>query len=348
MTEIINCKKEYEKAVKRAAELLQAGDVVAFPTETVYGLGADAMDPQAVAKIFAAKGRPSDNPLIVHISEIGQAGLLARDIPQLAHRLMEAFWPGPFTVVLNKQAAVPDCVTGGLSTVALRMPSNMVARDIIEESGRLIAAPSANLSGKPSPTSASHVVDDFWDKIPLIIDGGECSVGVESTVCDVRGDVPIILRPGGVTPGMIRKIAGDVRVHPAVLGELNDDGAISPGMKYKHYAPKAEIVVICGQKLDVAKKINTLYYNKKEKCAIMCTHEHISLYTGKNIIDLGAGNTEGARNLFACLRKIDEMGLEKIFFHAVESDEMGLALMNRMIRAAGHNVLIAAKEVKID
>lgn len=348
MTEIINCKTEYERAVKRAAELIQAGEIVAFPTETVYGLGADAMDSQAVAKIFAAKGRPSDNPLIVHISEIGQAGLLARDIPQLARQLMEAFWPGPFTAVLNKQSAVPDCVTGGLKTVALRIPMNLVARDIIRVSGRMIAAPSANLSGKPSPTRASHVSDDFWDKIPLIIDGGECSVGVESTVCDVRGEVPVILRPGAVTPGMIKKIAGDVRIHPAVLGKLKEDEAISPGMKYKHYAPKAEAVVVCGQKLDVAKRINAMYDNKKKKCAIMCTHEYISYYTGKNVIDLGAGNTEGAKNLFACLRKIDEMDLEKVFFHAVESDEMGLALMNRMIRAAGHNVLIAAKEVKID
>jgi L-threonylcarbamoyladenylate synthase len=348
MTEIINCKTEYERAVKRAAELIQAGEIVAFPTETVYGLGADAMDPRAVAKIFQAKGRPSDNPLIVHISETGQAGILARDIPPLAKRLMEAFWPGPFTAVLDKQAAVPDCVTGGLDTVAVRMPSNMVARDIILSSGRLIAAPSANLSGKPSPTAAGHVAEDFWGRIPLIIDGGPCAVGVESTVCDVRGDVPVILRPGGVTPGMIKKIAGDVRVHPAVLGELKEEAAPSPGMKYKHYAPKAEIVVVCGQKLDIAKKINAMYYDKKKKCAIMCTHENISFYRGKNVIDLGPGNTEGAKNLFACLRRIDEMGLEKVFFHAVESDEMGLALMNRMIRAAGHNIWIAAKEVKVD
>lgn len=345
MTEIINCKTEYERAVRQAAELIKAGEIVAFPTETVYGLGADAMNPQAVAKIFAAKGRPSDNPLIVHISEIEQARLLARNIPPLAQRLMEAFWPGPFTAVLDKQAAVPDCVTGGLDTVAVRMPSNLIARDIIRASGRLIAAPSANLSGKPSPTAAGHVADDFWDRIPLIIDGGPCAVGVESTVCDVKGEIPVILRPGGVTPGMIRQIAGDVRIHPAVMGELTEGAAPSPGMKYKHYAPKAEIIVVCGQKLDVAKKINAMYYNKKEKCAIMCTHENISFYTGKKVIDLGAGNTEGAKNLFACLRKIDEMGLEKVFFHAVESDEMGLALMNRMIRAAGHNITVAAKEV---
>lgn len=345
MTEIINSKKEYERAVQQAAKMIAAGEVVAFPTETVYGLGGDAMDPLAVAKIFEVKGRPADNPLIVHISEIGQAGLVAREIPPLAHRLIEAFWPGPFTVVLKKRPDVPAITTGGLDSVAVRMPHNVIARDIIRESGRLVAAPSANLSGRPSPTKAEHVFDDLHDRIPLIIDGGECPVGVESTVCDATGDIPVLLRPGGVTAEMIRRVAGDVRVHQAVLGELKEEAAASPGMKYKHYAPKAEITVVMGRSPDVAEKIAQMYFNCGSKCAILCLHENVSKYSGKEVIDLGAGNKEAAHNLFAVLRDIDKQGYEKVFFHAVETDEMGLALMNRMMRAAGHNVLIAAKEV---
>ena len=294
------------------------------------------------------KGRPSDNPLIVHISEIGQTGLVAREIPPLAHKLMETFWPGPFTVVLKKRPDVPGVVTGGLDTVAVRMPHNMVARDIIQASGRLVAAPSANLSGRPSPTRAQHVLEDFKDHISLIIDGGECSVGVESTVCDATGNVPLILRPGGVTAEMIKKAAGDVRVHPAVLGELKEEAAASPGMKYKHYAPKAQIVVVTGPDGDVVQKIHEMYFNCEDKCAIMCLHANIPSYAGKNVIDMGAGNKEAAHNLFAVLRDIDNQGYENVFFHAVATDEMGLALMNRMMRAAGHTIINAAKEVKID
>ncbi|MPN39238.1 Threonylcarbamoyl-AMP synthase [bioreactor metagenome] len=191
-------------------------------------------------------------------------------------------------------------------------------------------------------------MDDLGGLIPLVVDGGECAVGVESTVCDLRGDVPMILRPGGVTPDMIRKIAGDVKLHPGLLDGPANGPVLSPGMKYKHYAPRAEVVVVAGDKLDVAKKINALYYDKKKKYAIMCTHENVSLYTGKNVIDLGDGNEEGARNLFTALRQADEMGLIKVFFHAVDASEMGLAIMNRMIRAAGHHVTMAAKEGKID
>lgn len=337
-TQIIDATIEYERAVFAAAGLLKAGEVVAFPTETVYGLGADAMNEQAVRKIFAVKGRPADNPLIVHICDAGAAALLAKNISPLAHSLMDAFWPGPFTAVLQKQDIVPGIVTGGLDSVAVRMPEHTVALGIIRESGLVIAAPSANKSGRPSPTSARHVLDDLAGEIPLIVDGGPCAVGVESTVCDLRGNVPVVLRPGGVTPGMIRAVAGDVRLHPGVLDEPADGPAPSPGMKYRHYAPHAKIVVVSGDKLEVAKKINALYYDKKKKCAIMCMHEYVSLYTGKKVIDLGDGSFEGAKNLFAALRKADEMGLEEVYFHAVDASEMGLAIMNRMIRAAGHTV----------
>ncbi len=343
-TKIISTNKEYGQAICEAAKRLRAGELVAFPTETVYGLGADAMSEAAVLKIFSVKGRPADNPLIVHIWEPGQVRRLACDISPMALRLMAAFWPGPFTAVLKKQSIVPDIVTGGLDSVAVRMPANPVSIDIIRESGCMIAAPSANLSGRPSPTRAIHVLEDLGGKIPLIIDGGPSAVGVESTVCDLRGEVPVILRPGGVTPDMIRKVAGGVRLH-AGLAEDSGGPAPSPGMKYRHYAPRAEIVVVVGDKTDVAKTIGAMYDNNK-KHGIMCTHENVSLYKGKNVIDLGDGSGEGAQNLYAALRKIDEAGLRKVFFHAVDEDGMGLAIMNRIMKAAGHNVTVA-KEGKI-
>lgn len=342
-TKMIDAAIEYDRAVHAAAGLLKEGQVVAFPTETVYGLGADAMNEQAVRKIFAVKGRPSDNPLIVHIYEADQALLLARDISSMAFALMDAFWPGPFTAVLKKRETVPGIVTGGLDSVAVRMPEHPVALGIIRESGLVIAAPSANKSGRPSPTSARHVWDDLAGEIPLIVDGGQCRVGLESTVCDLRGQVPVILRPGGVTPGMIRSVAGDVRLHPGLLDEPAEGPVPSPGMKYKHYAPKAKIVVVKGDKIEVAKKIDALYYNKKKKCAIMCIHDNVSLYTGKKVIDLGDGSFESAKNLFAALRKTDELGLEEVYFHAVDASEMGLAIMNRMMKAAGYTVCQGGK-----
>lgn len=344
MTEIMNGKKEYDRSVQRAAKLIIAGDVVAFPTETVYGLGGDAMDPQAVKKIFQVKGRPADNPLIVHICEIAQTGLVALEIPTLAHRLMEAFWPGPFTAVLKKQPGVPHITTGGLDSVAVRMPHSSLARDIIRESGRLVAAPSANLSGRPSPTTAQHVWDDLQGKIPLIVDGGACAVGVESTVCDVRGEVPVILRPGGITAEMIREVAGSVRVHPAVLSETLEQQTPSPGMRYRHYAPRALITLVAGKDSDIADKINQMYFETPEHCVIICMHEHCSRYEGKNYMDLGADQKDAAKNLFTVLRNIDKMGYKAAFFHAVETDELGLALMNRMLRAAGHTITAAGED----
>lgn len=342
-TKIIDASKEYGQAISEAAAAIKAGELVAFPTETVYGLGADAMSEAAVKKIFAVKGRPADNPLIVHIWEPGQVRRLACEISPMALKLMVVFWPGPFTAVLKKRSVVPGIVTGGLDSVAVRMPQNRVSIDIIRESGAMIAAPSANRSGRPSPTRASHVLEDLDGKIPLIIDGGASRVGVESTVCDLRGEVPVILRPGGVTPVMIKKVAGDVLLHPGLNGEIAGGAAPSPGMKYRHYAPRAEIVVVVGSRTEVAKTIGALYDNKK-KHGIICTHENVSLYTGKNVIDLGGGSGEGAQNLYAALRKIDEAGLSKVFFHAVEEDGMGIAVMNRIIKAAGHNVTVAKED----
>ena len=348
MTKIIDIKNEYESALKEGGELIRKGEIVAFPTETVYGLGADAMNKTAIKKIFEAKGRPSDNPLIVHIWNKEQIFDLAKDIPKAAQKLMEEFWPGPFTMVLPKKDCVPKVVTGGLDTVAVRMPGNKFARDFIKASERFIAAPSANLSGKPSPSKAEHVFEDFNGKIPLIIDGGSCDVGVESTVCTIEDGVPLVLRPGGVTPEMIRKIAGDVKIHKAVLGELGNEKATSPGMKYKHYAPKAKVIIFVGEKKDVAKNINSLYDNTNYKCAVMCESIHKDLYKGKNILDIGGDDKQAAENIFDALRKADKYGYERVFFHGVETGEMGLAVMNRMIRAAGHDVREAAKEVKID
>lgn len=348
MNIICDIQKEYDTALFLGAKLIKEGKLVAFPTETVYGLGADAMNEDAVKSIFTAKGRPSDNPLIVHIGKKEQLSELAASISPMAKKLTDAFWPGPFTAVLKKRDCVPHCVSGGLDTVAVRMPETKFARDLILKSGCFIAAPSANISGKPSPTLASHVIDDFGDVLPLIADGGPCGVGVESTVCDLTGDIPVILRPGGITAEMIKEIAGDVLVHEAVLGGLKDGPAPSPGMKYKHYSPDADVVIYCGDKKDVAQNINLLYDTIKSGCVIMCMSEHAYLYEGKNIINLGHDSKEAAKHVFAVLRDSDKKGIKKIIFHGIGTDGEGLAVMNRMIRAAGHNVTYITGEVKID
>lgn len=348
-TAVFDLKTQYTPALEKAAELICAGKLVAFPTETVYGLGADAFCVPAVKSIFEAKGRPSDNPLIVHISNMSQVELLARKITPNAQKMMQAFWPGPFTVILKKRPEVPSAVTGGLDTVAVRMPSSAFIRDLIDKSGRLIAAPSANLSGLPSPTAFEHVFADLNGRIPMIADGGPCSVGVESTVCDALGEVPVILRPGGITKEMIERVCGAVRVHEAVLGELKErEHPASPGMKYKHYAPKADVLVVCGEKNRVAQTINLRYDKNNGKAVILCMDAFAPLYGKREKILLGRGEEDVARNLFAALRTCDARGIEKVFFHGVDIKGEGLAVMNRIIRAAGHQICIVSQGGKID
>lgn len=346
-TKTIFAWKDRESAVAQAAETLQNGGLVVFPTETVYGLGANAFDADAVRHIFEAKGRPQDNPLIVHIADMEQLADVAAEVSETARRLMKAFWPGPISIIVKKSARIPDAVSAGLETVAVRMPGNDLARGIIARAGIPVAAPSANTSGKPSPTLARHAYEDLCGKVPLIIDGGPCRVGVESTVVDATGEVPVILRPGDVTPEMIREAAGGVRVHHGVMSEAQkDEVCASPGMKYKHYAPKANVTIFTGDKKEVAKCIHFRYYSDSmqgRKAVVLCLDECAGLYPGCELLTLGAGAKDAEAALFRTLREIDEQGFDAAYFHAQE-EKMGLAVMNRIIRAAGHRIVAAGEE----
>ena len=326
----------------RAARLLRDGQLVAFATETVYGLGADAMNEQAVRSIFAAKGRPSDNPLIVHIYDLAQLDELCAAVPQSARKMMEAFWPGPLTIVLPKRSAVPDVTTGGLDTVAVRMPDHPAAQALLRACNRPVAAPSANLSGLPSPTTAEDVLADMNGKIEMIVDGGACRVGVESTVVDATREPVMILRPGGVTQEMLQEVLGQVAVHPAVLAPLQQgQKAASPGMKYKHYAPKAKVRVIRGD--GALARICTLY---DEACAqgkqpmIFSVAEEKDCYGTRVFYAWGSAACPQsvAHSLFAALRMADRMGVDLVLCHSVHTDGVGLAVMNRLLRAAGFDV----------
>lgn len=322
-----------EASIRRAAALLRAGELVAFPTETVYGLGADALNGEAAARIFAAKGRPADNPLIAHIAgESGLAGLIAGEPCACARALMRAFWPGPMTLIFPKSPRVPREVTAGLDTVAVRMPSHPVARALIRAAQTPIAAPSANRSGRPSPTTAAHVLEDMEGRIPLILDGGPCEVGLESTVVDVTGARPRILRPGGVTLEMLEGVVGDVDVDEGVLHQLQAGSqARSPGMKYKHYAPKGEVTIVTGPR--AAQEIARLYDAADGRAAILAFSQ----------ADYGARRVYRLKNapgeLFAALRQLDEDGMETIYAEDVPTAGVGLAVMNRLMRAAAFRVV---------
>ena len=321
-----------EASIRRAAALLRAGELVAFPTETVYGLGADALNGEAAARIFAAKGRPADNPLIAHIAgESGLAGLIAGEPCACARKLMRAFWPGPMTLIFPKSPRVPREVTAGLDTVAVRMPSHPVARALISAAQTPIAAPIANRSGRPSPTTAAHVLEDMEGRIPLILDGGPCEVGLESTVVDVTGARPRILRPGGVTLEMLEGVVGDVDVDEGVLHQLQAGSqARSPGMKYKHYAPKGEVTIVTGPR--AAQEIARLYDAAGGRAAILAFSQ----------ADYGARRVYRLKNapgeLFAVLRQLDEDGVETIYAEDVPTNGVGLAVMNRLMRAAAFRV----------
>lgn len=324
-----------DASIRRAAALLRAGELVAFPTETVYGLGADALNGEAAARIFAAKGRPADNPLIAHIAgESGLAGLIAGEPCACARALMRAFWPGPMTLIFPKSPRVPREVTAGLDTVAVRMPSHPVARALIRAAQTPIAAPSANRSGRPSPTTAAHVLEDMEGRIPLILDGGPCEVGLESTVVDVTGARPRILRPGGVTLEMLEGVVGDVDVDEGVLHQLQAGSqARSPGMKYKHYAPKGEVTIVTGPR--AAQEIARLYDAADGRAAILAFSQ----------ADYGARRVYRLKNapgeLFAALRQLDEDGMETIYAEDVPTTGVGLAVMNRLMRAAAFRVVEA-------
>ena len=328
-----------------AGEILKNGGTVAFPTETVYGLGANALDEIAIKKIFEAKGRPSDNPLIVHIANIEDLGPLVSDIPNHIHILMERFWPGPLTMVFRKSSIIPPGITGGLDTVAIRMPAHPIARALIAMAGVPVAAPSANLSGKPSPTQASHVVDDLFGRVDAIVSGGNCKVGLESTVLDVTGEVPMILRPGGVTKEELELVIGKVVVDQAIEG--TDEKQLvpkSPGMKYTHYAPKAEVVVVEGNQQAIVKKIQQIQEEKQiagMKVGIMATDETKDNYDNAQILSVGSRESLETitNNLFRVLREFDEIGVDIILAEAIDRKGLGEAIMNRLLKAAGYNIV---------
>lgn len=327
MTTVI--KKYSRESVCEAAELLKRGELVAIPTETVYGLAANALDENAVRKIFEAKGRPQDNPLIVHIAEPDMLPPLVRRIPDAAKRLAERFWAGPLTMIFPKSDKIPDVTSGGLDTVAVRMPKSAAARDIIRKCGLPLAAPSANLSGKPSPTEARHVFEDMNGKIPLIIDGGECAVGVESTVICFEDDKIRILRPGGITAEMLSEF-GTVEVDRAVTVQPEkDERVLSPGMKYKHYSPKADVFIV-----------NAHGDKFAEYCAKRAETERGMIALGAGVpeqgifLDYGADPETQARRLFSLLRHADELGAETVLVEIPDTSGVGLAVYNRLLRAA--------------
>ncbi|AJZ75871.1 L-threonylcarbamoyladenylate synthase [Candidatus Nitrosotenuis cloacae] len=319
--------------IRQAAKKIRSGNVVAFPTETVYGLGANALDSKSVRKIFAAKGRPSDNPLIVHIFDIAEIGILADNIPNMAYDLMERFWPGPLTLVLKKSKIVPKIVTGGLDTVAIRMPKNKIAQAIIREASVPVAAPSANVAGRPSPTMAKHVREDLAGKISLIIDGGPTKIGIESTVVDLSKKTPMLLRPGSVTLEQLQEIVGAVKIHPIIFGKKTNTIHRSPGMKYRHYSPSAKIILVEGTK--AKQKISQLLHQYKSQGMRVGILSMEKSHTKSDLTRFIGSNPDTiAANLFKSFREFDEKKIDIILAQGISQKGLGLGIMNRLGKAA--------------
>lgn len=332
-----------KEAIKEAGEIIRNGGLVAFPTETVYGLGGDALNPLSSGKIYAAKGRPSDNPLIVHIAEWEALDRIVSKVPETAKKLADAFWPGPLTMIFEKSEAVPKETTGGLNTVAVRMPEHKAALEFIKEAGGYIAAPSANTSGKPSPTLAKYVYEDMNGKIEMILDGGSVGIGLESTIIDLTAKNPIILRPGYITKEMLEKVIGCVDTDQTILDGDCKEAPKAPGMKYKHYAPKGDLTIIAGDTDAVCKKINQLTKEKQalgEKVGVIATEETKNLYQADIIKNAGKRLDEEsiARHLYQILREFDDEEVTYIYSESFQTDGMGQAIMNRLLKAAGHHI----------
>lgn len=332
------------EALERAAAIIRDGGLVAFPTETVYGLGADALSAEASKKIYAAKGRPSDNPLIVHVAEFSDMEKIAQEMPEEAKKLADAFWPGPLTMIVRKNDKVPYETTGGMDTVAVRMPNHPVALELIRRSGGYIAAPSANTSGKPSPTLAEHVAFDMDGRIPMILDGGPVGIGIESTIVDLTEDIPMILRPGYITPKMLEKVIGEVKMDPGIIASDSLQKPKAPGMKYKHYAPKADLILVDGEEEKVVAKINALTKEAVllgKKVGIIGTDETIDRYPEGEVVSIGARRDEDAiaKHLYKLLRDFDEKEVDIIYSESFATPRIGQAIMNRLLKAAGHQVI---------
>lgn len=342
------CTEQDMAGIQRAGEILQKGGLVAFPTETVYGLGGDALNPDSSKKIYAAKGRPSDNPLIVHIAEMDALSKITEEIPDTAWKLAETFWPGPLTMILPKSDAVPRETTGGLDTVAVRMPSHAVALALIRAAGGYVAAPSANTSGRPSPTKASFVAEDLNGKIEMILDGGEVGIGLESTIVDLTVEPPQILRPGYITREMLRDVLGEVAVDAAVLalasGEECKQAPRAPGMKYRHYAPRGQLTIVKGDERAVVEYINAHAQEDRaagERVGIIGTEELLAGYEADVVKSAGSRTDEAtiAHRLYGILREFDEEQVTRIYSESFAEEGLGQAIMNRLLKAAGHHVV---------
>lgn len=334
--------------LQEAGTIIRNGGLVAFPTETVYGLGGNALDAEAAAKIYEAKGRPSDNPLIAHIASEAQLHEIADGVSQAAEKLMDAFWPGPLTMIFDKKEIVPDGTTGGLPTVAVRMPAHPAALALIEAAGVPVAAPSANLSGRPSPTLPEHVIQDLSGRIDLIIDGGCCDIGLESTIVDMTGEVPMILRPGYITREMLEEVVGEVALDPTLLDNSSVQGKPkAPGMKYRHYAPKAAMTMVVGDDEDVVPTIICMAevaMSDEKKVGVICTEETKRSYCFSEAVDVKVIGSRGepaviARNLYRILREFDDDEVDVIYSESFPSDHLGQAIMNRLTKAAGHRMI---------
>lgn len=332
------------EALREAGALLQSGGLVAFPTETVYGLGGNALDPEASKKIYAAKGRPSDNPLIVHIADMESLAPIVREIPEKAAKLAAACWPGPLTMIFWKSALVPRETTGGLDSVAVRMPENLIARELIRQAGGYVAAPSANTSGRPSPTLAEHVAEDLSDRIDMIIDGGMVKIGLESTIVDFTEEIPVILRPGYLNRQMLEKVLGAVSVDPGIQEENAGVRPKAPGMRYRHYAPRAELTIVEGPEERVTETIQGMVKQKLaegSRVGILCSEETAGLYPEGRVFPVGSRSGEDsiARHLYEALRRFDQENMDVIYSEAFDTPRIGQAIMNRLLKAAGHRVL---------
>lgn len=348
-TEIISIDPEHiaQAAIDRAGKLIAEGELVAFPTETVYGLGGDAMNREASRRIYEAKGRPSDNPLIVHIAELADLERVAAEVPERALRLAEAFWPGPLTMIMKKGPNIPETTTGGMDTVAIRMPNHPVALTLIKSSGCVIAAPSANASGRPSPTCAGHVAQDLTGRISMILDGGPVGIGIESTIIDLTEKRPMILRPGYITTEMLAEVLGEeVGIDPAIVSG-NVDPEVkpkAPGMKYRHYAPKGDMVIVDGEQQSVVDAINCRIeedHRRGKKVVVIAAEETKPQYRADAVLSTGEREDEDAiaRHLYGILRECDSLEADVIYSESFSTPRIGQAIMNRLLKAAGHQVI---------
>ncbi len=349
LTEVVeieeqNIDSKAAESLEKAGRIIKEGGLVAFPTETVYGLGGDALNPDSSKKIYAAKGRPSDNPLIVHVCRFEDVEKIVAEVPETARKLADAFWPGPLTMIMNKNDKVPYETTGGLDTVAIRMPNNKIALKLIELSGGYIAAPSANTSGRPSPTLARYCIEDLTGKIEMIIDGGQVGIGLESTIVDLTSDVPMILRPGYITAEMLRDVLGEISIDRTIIDSSSTQKPKAPGMKYRHYAPKGQLTIVQGSQDKVVEYINAetkKAASEGKKVGVIGTDSTRSLYEAEVVKSVGSRDDEKtiAHELFKVLREFDDENIDVMFSESFDDSGIGQAIMNRLLKAAGHNVV---------